>query len=119
MLKKIYILLFILIVFNYSCTKDQNRITGKITYKDPLTGKIYNASNGEVSLMSMDDKLGKSFSAKVICALDGSFVINQVDDGEWYLYSTYKSDTLEYKGKSDLFKLKGKTEVIRDLTLNR
>lgn len=101
-----------------SCTKNQNVIKGKITYKD-LTGLVSNAGNATVNVMSTEDKAGLSYSYTTKTGNDGSYSFNQVSDGEWYIYAVYSEDTLTYKGKSDLFKVKGDDEVVRDLTLNR
>jgi hypothetical protein len=101
-----------------SCTKNQNVLKGKITYKD-ITGVTSNAPAATVNVMSTDDKAGLSYTYQTKTGNDGSYAINQVADGEWYIYAVFAEDTLTYKGKSDLFKVKGDDEVVRDLTLNR
>ena len=101
-----------------SCTKNQNVLKGKITYKDG-TGLVSNAAGATVNVLSTEDKAGLSYTYQTKTANDGSYSINQVSDGEWYIYAVFSEDTLTYKGKSDLFKVKGDDEIVRDLTLNR
>lgn len=117
-MKKSIILLLSAVAILSSCTKNKNVIKGSITYKDG-TGVVSKAYNATVNIMSTEDKAGLSFTYQVKTGLDGTYSVNQVDDGEWYVYSTYTEDTLTYKGKTDLFKVKGDDEVVRDMTLNR
>jgi hypothetical protein len=117
-MKKTILILFSTAAIFSSCTKNKNVIKGIVTYKDG-TGLVNKAYNATVNIMSTEDKAGLSFTYQAKTALDGTYSVNQVDDGEWYVYATYTEDTLTYKGKTDLFKVKGDDEVVRDLTLNR
>lgn len=115
-MKKITILA-VLIIFSFSsCVKNKNVLTGKVTYKD-ATGFAYIANKAVINIMSTEDKAGLSYSYRTETNSNGTYTINQVDDGEWYVYATFVDDTLTYKGKTDLFKTKGDDVVNRDLIL--
>jgi len=117
-MKKIFTFFILSLTILVACTKNQNIIKGTITYKD-ANGIVSNANQAVVSVMSEEDKAGLSYSYQVKSNIDGTYTINQVSDGDWYIYTTYKEDTLVYKGKSDLFKVKGDETVERSMTLYR
>ncbi len=111
---ELILLLAIALVSIFSgCKKDQNTISGTITYKNALTGDVKSANNADVYLMATDSE----YVMKTVADDQGKYMFDQVPDGQYFVEAEKNTTLIDYHGKSETFKVKGDDVLKIDLTL--
>lgn len=91
----------LLLVFFASCTKDENKISGVITFDPPL-GDARPANGAAVNLVS-----GSQYKMMTTTDEDGKYSFTEVEDGSYHVQATHVSTFLTYTGKSSEVSVKG------------
>ncbi len=89
------------------CTKDDNSVSGKITYKDKITGEEKVADAATVYLMTGENE----YLQKVQTDANGEYQFYPVPDGEYFVEAELSTLLFDYTGKSESFAVKGKEDA--------
>lgn len=100
-----FLTVILLAVFMVSCTKDENKISGIITY-NPLLGDSRPANGATVNLISNDEY-------KKITTTDenGYYRFTDVEDGTYHVQAQFTATLIQYKGQSNKFTVEGDDNI--------
>ncbi len=94
-----------------ACTKDDNKISGTITF-DQLMGDVRPAIGASVNLVS-----GSHYVMMTSTDEDGNYSFTEVEDGDYFIQATHVATLLTYTGKSKGFSVKGEDSKTINLEL--
>jgi hypothetical protein len=97
----------LLVALFAGCAKDQNTVSGTITYTDALSGE-QKVGNGATVYLMLDDS---TYLDKTTADANGNYVFYPVEDGNYFIFATLSTVLFDYSGKSATFTVKGKDEV--------
>jgi len=116
-MKNLRLLLFIIFTFTTlflgSCKKNDNSVSGVITYVGAVSGIEYKASGAVVYLMVNNT----DYIEKTTTDADGAYVFYPVDDGEYHIEAEVTVNLIDYDGKSSNFTILGDDDETIDLIL--
>lgn len=93
-MKKSLFILTLFVVLLSSCRKNDNKLSGKITYEGAITGIEYKASGAFVGLYIDQDLDFEVYSTTTDS--EGNFTLYPVDKGDYYMYSSITVGGIEY-----------------------
>jgi hypothetical protein len=109
-MKKTVILLTLIIAVITGCRRNDNQLSGKLTYKGAITGIEYKANGAYIGLYIDSDLDFLVYST--FADSDGNYSFYPVDKGDYYVYSSItiagilyeKLSTVSIKANSTLNK---------------
>jgi hypothetical protein len=111
----IVFLAFATVMFLSGCTKNDNMISGTISYKTDLTGEEFLAEGADVYLMF--EGSDTEYLLKTTTDENGNYILYPVEDGNYYISSEFTNVLSFHYGVSALFEVKGKDDITVDLVL--
>lgn len=114
MKKQAFLLLgavILLLSFLTSCTHDENRVYGVVSYIDITDNQEYVKAGISVYLMPEGETDIKNAVDATETDENGIYEFDLIEDGSYYVHAEFYSllDLRTYRGDSEVFKLRGKT----------